>query len=57
MFTVVLEVRLRGVPVGSTEDAFEAESIEEAEARAVAAWKAARPGFTYAPLVTTAERR
>jgi hypothetical protein len=56
-YVVVLEVRRRGSSCGTTEDTFEAADAAEAEAQAVAAWTSARPDCTFAPLLTTTERR
>jgi hypothetical protein len=52
MFVVVLEVHYRGACVGSTEDVIEAVDAEAAEAIAIEQWSKARPGFTFAALVT-----
>jgi phosphoribosylaminoimidazole-succinocarboxamide synthase len=51
-FTVLLEVVWRGAVVGSTCDDVEAETADEAEELAVERWKAARPGYSFAPLLT-----
>jgi hypothetical protein len=55
MFVVTLEVRRHGSPCGTTEDVIEATSIDEAERLAIAAWTAARPDRTFAPLLTVAQ--
>jgi hypothetical protein len=57
MFVVVLEMRLRGACVGSTEDVIDAADAAEAEELAIAAWRAAEPDLTFAPLVTVAAQR
>jgi hypothetical protein len=54
IFVVVLEVRRHGSPCGTTEDDIEATSVDEAERGAIAAWTAARPDRTFAPLLTVA---
>ena len=52
-FLVVLEVVWRGAVVGSTEDVVEGEDAADAEAKAIAAWRAVRPGCSFRPLLTT----
>jgi hypothetical protein len=52
MFTVVLEIRLNGAAVGTTSDVIEAATEEEAERKAIQAWRAARPDRSFAPLLT-----
>ncbi len=37
-FIVLLEIEVRGVPCGSTEDLIEADSPGQAEEKAIAAW-------------------
>ena len=56
VFTVMLAVVFEGATVGSTEDEFEADTAQEAEALAVAAWRAVRPDRDYRPLLTLARR-
>jgi hypothetical protein len=53
-FIVILEERWRGAAVGSTEDMFEADGPHEAEGLAIRAWRLAKPGRTFAPLLTVA---
>jgi hypothetical protein len=53
-FTVVLAVLRHGATIGSTCDDFDADSAEEAERLAIAAWKAAEPALTFRPLLTMA---
>jgi hypothetical protein len=42
----------RGACFDSTEDVIDAADAAEAEELAIAAWRAARPGFTFQPLLT-----
>lgn len=51
-YTVILDVRLNGDSFGTTEDQFEADSAEQAEQRAIEAWRAVRPDRTFHPLLT-----
>ena len=52
-FVVVLALVWKGATVGSTEDVIEARDAADAEAKAIAAWRAARPGCSFRPLLTT----
>jgi hypothetical protein len=52
-FTVVLEVVWKRAVVGSTEDVIEARDAADAEAKAIKAWRALRPGRSFRPLLTT----
>jgi hypothetical protein len=47
-------MRRQGARVGSTEDLIEAADAAEAEELVIAAWRAARPDHTFAPLLTAA---
>jgi hypothetical protein len=49
---VILAVVLHGATVGSTDDVIEAEDAADAEAKAIAAWRAAGPGCSFRPLLT-----
>jgi hypothetical protein len=55
-YEVRLEVRFNGSPWSSTRDVVEADTAEQAEADAIAAWEAAEadPRFSYRPLITIA---
>jgi hypothetical protein len=52
MFTVILQAHLYGSPSHTTRDVIGADTCADAEARALAAWCAADPVFTYSPLLT-----
>jgi hypothetical protein len=52
MFVVVLDAQLHGSSVMSTRDVIEADTPEQAEQRAIAAWRALEPRYTYTPLFT-----
>ena len=54
---VILEVRAGGSPCGSTEDVIDALTAEQAETKAIALWRAARPDRTFAPLLTLVAHR
>ena len=51
-FVVMLEERLQGAAVGSTEDVFDASGPLEAERLAIGAWRVAKPDGTFVPLLT-----
>jgi hypothetical protein len=53
LFVVRLAVVLHGATVGSTEDVIEARDAADAEAKAIKAWRALRPGCSFRPLLTT----
>ena len=54
-YTVILNVSQNGAAVGSTNDVIEAESADEAERKAIEAWKVARPACSFTPLFTREE--
>jgi hypothetical protein len=57
-FTVQLQVLdAHGECIGATEDTFDAADAAEAEQLAIAAWKAARPSCSFAPLLTVERRQ
>jgi hypothetical protein len=51
-FNIVLAGSLDGDTVMTTDDAFEAATVEDAERQAIDAWTAAEPRFTFRPLLT-----
>jgi hypothetical protein len=53
LYVVVLDAQLHGLSAFSTEDVIEADSPEQAEQRAIAAWRELEPRYTYTPLLTT----
>jgi hypothetical protein len=51
-YLVILEARLNGSPSHTTHDLIDADTCDDAEAFAIAAWREADPTFTYSPLLT-----
>ena len=56
VYLVTLAITKNGTTIGTTEDAFEASSAAQAEADAIAAWKALEPHHGFRPLLVV-ERR
>jgi hypothetical protein len=50
-FNIVLSGSLDGDTVMTTDDTFEAATVEDAERQAIDAWSAAEPRFTFRPLL------
>jgi hypothetical protein len=53
VFVVVLDAQLHGSSAFSTEDVIEADSPEQAEQRAIAAWRELEPRYSFTPLFIT----
>jgi hypothetical protein len=52
-YVVILQASRHGSPDHTTRDVIEADSFEEAEQKAIAAWRDANPRYSYSPLLTT----
>ncbi len=55
-YSVTLAITKNGATIGTTDDVFEASSAAQAEADAIAAWKAVEPQHGFRPLLTVAQR-
>jgi hypothetical protein len=51
-FNIVLAGSLDGDAVMTTDDTFEAATVEDAERQAIDAWTAAEPRYVFRPLLT-----